>query len=555
MYGNTSASIGFCGLGQGETDDGGAGFYQQSNLTIATDGDSSAALLANLYSIYGRNMPLYVQGSFAFVIHDTEANQVFAARDLFGAKPLYYHITEHGNLVFASEMKALLSYPGFVPTINERALEQYLTFQYSVLPETFFAGVYKLPPGHFLAFQDGRLEICSYDTLEFNPVNYEHFQAVADIESAVQRAASTAKAEPASVNTGAFLSSGVDSSFIAACFAPSKSFTVGFANGDYSEVEYAKGLSEHLGLPHYAKIISAEEYFDCLPNAIYHMDEPLADPAAIAFYFACQLAGQHVKAAYSGEGPDEFFGGYAIYREPLDLGRIAFVPMPIRRVVSKLLSLLPFSVKGMGYLIRAGQTVEERFVGNAKIFSQSERQSILKRHSSAPIADITLPLYTKAAHMDDVTKMQYIDIHLWMPGNILHQADRMSMAFSLAVKTPYLTRDIVDIALRLPTKLRVSRTDAKIAFRAVALKHLPEAVARKKKLGFPVPIRVWLREDKFYNIVKDHFVSDTAERFFHIDKLLRLLEHHKAGRVDNSRKIWTVFIFLIWHKRFFDDDF
>jgi len=192
-------------------------------------------------------------------------------------------------------------------------------------------------------------------------------------------------------------------------------------------------------------------------------------------------------------------------------------------------------------------------VGNAYIFSPSEKKNILKSGKGVSAEEVTKPLYDNVSRQDDVTKMQYIDINLWMVGDILHQADRMSLAHSLLIKTPYLNKKIVDLALSLPIEFRVTKSKNKIAFRAAALKHLPKDVAQKKKLGFPVPLRVWLREDKFYTLVKEYFTGETAGKFFQTENLLLLLKHHKNGKVNNSRKIWTVLIFLVWYKQFFEN--
>jgi len=509
--------------------------------------NSNFELIACLYKEYGRLLPKYIHGAFALLIYDIKENQIFAARDRLGVKPFQYCLFE-GGFVFASEVKSILAFPNIKTELNEKALELYLAFQYSVLPETFFKGIHRLMPAQTLIFKDGKLELDTYWEVEFAPNETGFDTAVSDIEKAVVN--SIKRYESAETEIGAFLSSGVDSSFIAACFKPKKSFTVGYDDGNYSEIDSAKALSDILGVEHVKRLISSDEYFNILPKAMYFMDEPLADPAAIAFYFGCEEAAKHVKVAFSGEGPDEFFGGYGQYFEPFALNKISFIPRIIRRAVSKILSWLPFSVKGMGYLIRAGKTVEERFIGNAYIFPKHERELILKSYSGADTDSITKPLYDKVRGFDDVTQMQYIDLNLWMAGDILHQADRMSLAHSLNIKTPFLHKKITDLALKLPLKYRVSAAKNKIAFRAAAKNHLPETVAQKKKWGFPVPLRVWLKEEKFYKFTKEHFTSDTAAKFFHTDKLLKLLEQHKKGN-DNSRKIWTVLVFIIWYDEFF----
>ncbi|MCL2456538.1 MAG: asparagine synthase-related protein, partial [Defluviitaleaceae bacterium] len=305
---------------------------------------------------------------FSFVTRNEK--NIFAARDRLGTKPLYYAIVG-GEFLFASEIKSFFEFPGFAPKINAAALEHYLTFQYSPLAETFFEGVYKLPPAHFLEFCDGKIEITRYWEPKFVAENFSFEEAVEKIETEFDIIMK--KHKNSEINFGAFLSGGVDSSFIAASYSKGVTFTVGYENLDYSEIEFAKNFSRELKMENVSRRISADEYFDSLPKILYHMDEPLADPAAAAFFFAGELAAQHVKIAFSGEGADEFFGGYNIYQEPFALRKINFLPFFIRRAVSKFLKKIPFSFLGKNFLIRAGQTVEERFVGNAKIFSQQER--------------------------------------------------------------------------------------------------------------------------------------------------------------------------------------
>jgi len=421
-----------------------------------------------------------------------------------------------------------------------------------VLTETFFKGVYKLAPGHYILFEDGELRDEQYYELEFAPVDIKLAHAVTAIDNAVKD--SVQKHKVGDVEIGTLLSSGVDSSYVATYFGSGKSFTVGFDYEDYNEIGYAKELSDSLGMQHFSKTITTDEYWDILPTVQYHMDEPLADPAAVALYFASQLASRHVKAAMSGEGADEFFGGYNIYREPLDLRILTSLPMPVRKFLGKLAQMLPFSIKGKNFLIRGSKTIEQRFIGNARIFSVAEREKILRSPTGnyAP-EQITKPFYDKITSYDDITKMQYIDIHLWMVGDILLKADKMSMAHSLELRSPLLDREVFKVASRLPTPLRVNKDATKYAFRHAAREHLPEQIARKKKLGFPVPIRIWLREQKYYDRVKQAFTGAAGKEYFNTDELVRLLDTHKAGKADNSRKIWTVYMFLIWYGKFFGE--
>ena len=511
---------------------------------------SDTEVLVHLYEEHGAAMLDKLRGMFAFCIYDKKDKSLFIARDYFGIKPLYYAEME-GHLLFASEIKALLPFPLFKKEMNEEALENYLTFQYSVLDETFFKGVFKLPAAHYMLWKDGQKTVTRYWTPAFKPDSARSLSdTVEAVDAAVQ--ASIERHKISDVEVGSFLSSGVDSSYVAACFQGDKTFTVGFDYDKYNEIDYAKELSALVGIENYSKLITTEEYWDVLPKVQYHMDEPLADPAAVALYFVSGVACRHVKGAMSGEGADEFFGGYNIYKEPLDIKILTDLPMPIRRVLGKLAAWFPFNIKGKSFFMRGGQTVEERFIGNAKMFTMKEREKLLLRPSGkhAP-ASLTKPYYDKVKDADDITKMQYLDIHMWLVGDILLKADKMSMAHSLEVRVPYLDRAVFETAASLPVEFRTNKTATKYAFRMAAAKHMPDAVADKKKLGFPVPIRIWLRDDRFYNKVKAAFTGGAAARYFRTDALLAMLDTHKRGKRDMSRKIWTVYMFLVWYEQFF----
>lgn len=517
--------------------------------TFATDADTE--VLIHGYEEYGEDLLQRVRGMFAFVIWDKNEKTLFGARDFFGIKPFYYTEID-GNLIFASEIKSILEYPLYEKEMNPVALENYLTFQYSVLPETFFKGIFKLMPGHSFLWKNGNLEIKRYFEPSFSEDESLTLEETVDaIDSVMQDSIKMHKVSD--VEVGSFLSSGVDSSYVAACFHGDKTFTVGFDYEDYNEINYAKSLSEKIEIDNYSKLITEDEYWGILPTVQYHMDEPLADASAVALYFVSQTAAKHVKVALSGEGADEFFGGYNIYREPFDLKKITDMPKPLRHFAGSVAKKMP-KMKGRNYLIRGSMDLEERFIGNAKIFTQEEREDILKNPTgNFPPASLTAPYYKRAENLSDVTKMQYIDTNFWLVGDILLKADKMSMANSLEVRVPFLDKEVFKVASRLPVKYKVTDENTKFAMRKAAFRHLPEATAQKKKLGFPVPIRVWLRQEKYYNTVKEAFSGETAQKYFKTEKLIGMLDTHKSGREDLSRKLWTVYIFLVWHKVFFGE--
>ena len=513
---------------------------------------SDTETLLHLYEDKGEDMLDYLRGMFAFVVYDIKNNSLFAARDFFGIKPFYYGKFDN-SLVFGSEIKSFLEFPKFKKQVNEVALENYLTFQYSVLEETFFKGVYKLMPGHCMTYKGGRIKTRRYFQPEFKPEEAGLQDSIKKVEEVLKDSVEAHKVSD--VEVGSFLSSGVDSSYVAATFNGDKTFTVGFDYEKYNEISYAEALSEKVGIDNYSKIISTEEYWNSIPKVQYHMDEPLADPSAIALYFVSRLASKHVKVALSGEGADEFFGGYNIYKEPMDLGIMTAIPMPLRKLMANICRALPFKIKGMNYIIRSSMTLEERFIGNAKMFSEKERASILKNPTGKyHHMEITKPYYDFTKGLDPVTRMQFIDLNLWMVGDILLKADKMSMANSLEVRVPFLDRKVFDVARKIPADYRVNRRATKYVFRMAAKDYLPEEVASKKKLGFPVPIRVWLKEDKYYDIIKEAFNSEGAKKYFNTEQIMKYLDDHRAGKADNSRKVWTIYMFLVWYKRYFEDE-
>ena len=354
------------------------------------------------------------------------------------------------------------------------------------------------------------------------------------------------------VEVGSYLSSGVDSSYMAYLGQVDRTFTVGFGEEKYSEIHDAKEFAKSIHMKNDSKIIEPDEYWDALSDIMYYMDEPVADPAAIALYFLSKEAAKKVKVVLSGEGSDELFGGYNIYCEPLEYTGFNKVPLFIRRMLGAFAeNCMPRSMKGRGFLMRHGKTLEERYIGNAKIFTEKEAKKAIKKGFEPGCMKVTAPIYERVKGKDPVTKMQYLDIHLWLVHDILMKGDKMGMANSLEVRVPFLDKQVLELAQTLPLQYKVDAPKTKIALRAAAERVIRSKTAEKKKLGFPIPIRVWLKEEKYYNRVKTQFSSKEAQQFFNVSYLLKLLEEHKAGKQDNSRKIWTVYIFLLWYDRYF----
>ena len=520
--------------------------------TFTTGSDSE--VLVHAFEEWKEDMLPRLRGMFGFAIYDTRDNSVFIARDFFGIKPMHY-AQIGGDLVYASEIKSILEYPRYVKRFNTRALDTYLSFQYAVPPETFFEDVYCLLPGHYLWFKDGMVETTRYFEPRFKPdENMTEDEAVDKIEKVFENSVNAHKI--ADVEVGCFLSSGVDSSYVSTYFADQKTFTVGFDFGEkYNEISWAENLSKLIGVEHHTHLISGEEFWDAVPTVQYHMDQPLADPSCIALYFVSRLASQFVKVVLSGEGADELFGGYTCYNDPRVFRLYQkIVPHFLRKALRAIARKLP-DIKGRDYVIRACDKLEERYIGNAFMYDLKQKQQILKDPSIATAPHNTVrKYYYRCRRYDDVTKMQYLDINLWMTGDILLKADRMSMANSLELRVPFLDKEVFKVASTLPTDLRVNKYNTKYAMRKAAARHLPEETAEKEKLGFPVPTRVWLREEKYYNIVKAKFKGKTAEKFFNTDELIKWLDEHFSGKEDNSRRVWTVYVFLVWYDIYFDGD-
>ena len=498
------------------------------------------------YEEYGKDILNKLRGMFSFIIYDVNNNSLFGARDFYGIKPLYYYLNDN-DFMWASEIKAFLGHPQFKKELNRDMLKQYLTFQYSVGEDTFFKNVYKLRPGHYFTYEDGRLDIEKYYEVDLATDNSKSLDEWKDIIRDNLKE-SIKYHNVSDVEVGSFLSSGVDSSVVATLSDVDKTFTVGYDNKKYSEIDYAKELSEIIGVKNISKKISKEEYFEKFSMIQYYMDEPLADPAAAALYFVANTASKHVKVSLSGEGADEIFGGYNIYHEPYSVSWYNKIPYFIRRGIGAVVYPLR-KYPGFNFLVRRSKKLEERYVGNAFIFEPGEANKILKVPDKHNYRELTKPYYDKVKKYGDVEKMQYIDFNFWLIGDILLKADKMSMANSLEVRVPFLDRVLIENVIHMPSEYKIHGNETKYAFREVCEEVLDPKWAKKKKLGFPVPIREWIKEDDVYNNIYKLF-SEGGE-FFNTKKIIKLLEIHKKGKRDNSRKIWTIYTFLVWYQEYF----
>ncbi|WP_370829310.1 asparagine synthase (glutamine-hydrolyzing) [Fournierella massiliensis] len=521
----------------------------EAGHTFSTDHSDTEVLLHG-YEEWGEGMLAKLRGMFAFAIWNEAEQTLFCARDHFGIKPFYYYLTDEGELLFGSEIKSFLAHPGFKKELNQSQLELYLSYQYSPGEDTFFKGVKKLLPAHSLLWKAGQVDVKRYWEPRFEP---EEGKSLSDWESRVEEVMrqSVAAHKISDVEVGSFLSSGVDSSYMAYLAHVDKTFTVGFANKQYDETDYAAEFSKFMGVKNYAYRIEPEEYWENLPRIQYHMDEPLADAASVALYFVNREAAKQVKVCLSGEGADEFFGGYNIYKEPFTVSWYDHIPLPIRRAIGAVAEQLP-PVHGVNFLVRRSRPLEERYIGNTNLMGERRKKQLLKHYiGGKKPTDLSRQYFKKTAGQDPVTRMQYTDLHLWMVGDILLKADKMSMANSLELRVPFLDKEVFGVARHIPVECRADAEHTKMALRGAAARSVPEKTADKKKLGFPVPVRAWLREEKYAAIVREKFQSESAEKFFNTRELVKMLDQHMSEKRDNWRQIWCVFMFLTWYEEYF----
>ena len=495
---------------------------------------------------WGRELLPRLRGMFAFALWDRRAQVLFCARDMFGIKPLYYCRCADGTLLFASEIKAFLDHPSFEKQLNTAQLPLYLSCQYSPGRDTFFAGVQKLLPGHFLEFSEGIVRTTRWVQPAFLPGDTP--PAPDELEAVLRQSAEAHKI--ADVEVAGFLSGGVDSAYLTALARPARTYTISYAEPKYDESFPARALARNLGLRNRVRCISPGEFWDAVPAVQYHMDEPMADAAAVALYFLNREAARDVKVVLSGEGADELFGGYNIYRDPFTARWYNRLPPWLQGGLGAAASLLPPG-PGVNFLVRRGLSLEERYFGPTALLTEREKRRLLPGYEGDgdPVC-LTESSWDMTEDQDPVTRMQQVDLQLWLAGDILLKADKMSMAHSLELRVPYLDKEVFALAAALPAAAKANARMTKIALRQAAARTLPPAAAARKKLGFPVPVRDWLRQEPYTSRVRAVFSRPAAGEFFNVRLLHTMLNHHLHGG-DCWRQIWCVYSFLIWYEQFF----
>lgn len=523
---------------------------QQRGHTFATDSDTE--VLLHGYEEWGRDLPCRLRGMFAFAVWDRKRGTLFCARDLFGIKPLCYY-KKGETLLFASEIKAFLAHPAFEKRLNEARLPDWLSMEYLPDAETLFTGVYELPPAHTLTWQAGRVTLARYAAPRFRAKRGRSLRAWArEIGDAVAESADAHRI--ADVEVGCFLSGGVDSSLITCEMARRQPavqcFSVGYAEEAYSELPAARAAAQALGVPLTETTVTADDFFAANRAIQWYLDEPMPNPAEVPLYFLCKAARQRVKVVLSGEGADELFGGYNIYRDPFTARWYDRLPPWLRAGLGAAAALLP-PARGVNFLVRRGMSLEERYFGPTALFNEREKRRLLADYAGdGDPMFLTEAIWDATEGLDPVTRMQQVDLNLWLAGDILLKADKMSMAHSLELRVPFLDREVWALAAALPAAAKADARTTKIALRQAAARTLPAASAARKKLGFPVPVRDWLRQEPYTSRVRAVFSRPAAAEFFDPRALHSMLNQHLHGG-DCWRQIWCVYSFLIWYEQFF----
>ncbi len=502
------------------------------------------------YEEYGYDVVKKLRGMFAFVIWNKNKRELFGARDPFGIKPFYYY-KKNDVFMYSSEIKSFLQNPLFEKELNKESLKNYLVFQYDALHETFFKNVFKLDPGHYITYKDGKIATSKYFNIEYkNDLNN-----LDEITNGINEimADSIKHHQISDVEVGSFLSSGVDSSYIVSNAKPEKTYTVGFdGEGGFNEIKDAQDLSKILGIKNKSELITPEMFFDAVPKVQYYSDEPHANLSAVPLYYLARLASKDVKVVLSGEGADELFGGYSLYNVPREYEKYNKIPFFIRRFLKTIVTPLP-NFKGRHFLINGGSKLEDSYIGQAYIMNNKEANNLLKPKykSNIKYQDLTKKAYNEVKNKNDLLKKMYLDMNFWLPYDILLKADKMTMASSLELRVPFLDKEVFEYSTHIGIPYIVNNHVTKYAFRKAASEMVPKEWSQRPKLGFLVPFRNWLHEDKYYNIVKEVFNREYAGEFFEVNKINALLDEHHNNKWNNARKIYTIYTFLVWYGIYF----
>ncbi|GAC55827.1 glutamine amidotransferase LtsA [Gordonia hirsuta DSM 44140 = NBRC 16056] len=532
---------------------------REFGAVFQTGGDGEPIVVG--FHHWGPQVVTRLRGMFAFAVWDTVEKTLFLARDPFGIKPLYL-ATGPGGTGFGSEKKSVLEMLGTLQLsdgLDPRAIEHYTVLQYVPEPESLHADIRRLESGTYATVRPGQApEVTRYFNPRFTVRPFARGSEQARYDEIAQALRdSVAKHMRADVTVGSFLSGGIDSTAIAALAIQHNpdliTFTTGFERDGYSEVDVAAESAEAIGARHIVKVVSPQEYIEAIPKIIWYLDDPVADPALVPLYFVAAEARKHVKVVLSGEGADELFGGYTIYKEPLSLKGFDRLSPGLRRAAGRLSDRIPEGTRGKSLLHRGSLTLEERYYGNARSFDDDRLRRVLRNYNPAwTHTDVTAPIYAQSREMDPVARMQHLDLFTWLRGDILVKADKITMANSLELRVPFLDKEVFAVAEGLPFDQKISHGTTKYALRKALDQIVPPHVLHRKKLGFPVPLRHWLAGPEMYDWARETIVASDTDHIFDKQFVLQMLDEHRAGTVDNSRRIWTVLCFMIWYGIFVD---
>ncbi len=524
---------------------------EEKGHIFKTNADTEAILHG--YEEYGTDLFPMLRGMFAFVIYNRKTGNMVGARDPFGIKPFYYY-KKDGHFMFSSEIKGMIDHPNFEKEVNRSVLKMYLLFQYSVFEETFFKNVYKLKPGHYFTFDGTKLETKAYFEVKYEKCDLGYEAHKKEIVNALEDSVKYHQIT-ADVEVGSYLSGGVDSSYVVSVAKPDKTFTVGFDVNGFDETKMASDFSDLMGIQNFSRYISKEEFFEALPKVQYHADEPEANLSAVPLFFLSKLASEKVKVVLSGEGSDEMFGGYNEYPETKGVKMYLLLPSFLRRFMARCVKPLPH-FPGKNTIIKYSLPFCERYLGHAQIMNCEEANEILckelKDHTTT--SDVLMPYYEKVRDSDDVLQKMYIDMHFWLPQDILLKADKMTMANSLELRVPFLDKKVWEASSKVPTKYLVKNMRTKAIFRDIADEKMPDEWSNRRKLGFPVPFSKWIREEKFYLLLKKAFEKEYVDLFFDRKVITSLLEAHYSGKANHGRKLYNIYTFLVWYEVYFGEE-
>lgn len=515
--------------------------------------NTDTEVLIHGYEEYKEKLFPRLRGMFAFVIYDTKTKELVGCRDQFGIKPFYYY-KDNKEFMFGSEIKGLIPHPNFKKEVNDKSLKMYLIFQYSVFEETFFKNVYKLKPGHYFKYKNGNFDIKQYFEIKYHKVNKPYEEYKKDIKNILANSIKYHQIT-SDVEVGSYLSGGVDSSYVVSVAKPDKTFSVGFDVQGFDETKMAKDFSKLMNVTNYSKYISKEEFFDSLPKVQYYTDEPHANLSTVPLLFLSELARKQVKVVLSGEGSDEMFGGYNEYLEPLPVKIYMNMPGFIKKPLANLAAKLPH-FPGKNTIIKYSKPFCQRYLGHAQVMNEQEANEILsdRLKDDMTTSDVLMPYYEKVKHENDVLKKMYIDMHFWLPQDILLKADKMTMANSIELRVPFLDKEVWNVASKIPTKYMIRNKKTKEIFRSVADEEMPKEWSTRRKLGFPVPFSKWIKEKQYYQQIKKAFNEDYVDKYFDKKVINDLLENHYHNKENNGRKIYNIYTFLIWYKVYFEGD-